>query len=327
MKRLSALLITAGILVAAYPAARYAYAWYWQQRLFNAWEKNMLRRNPAQDNWIKEAANETTSPFAKLYSDPDDTQDAINNRTDKHVNTGVAEKANGIPGAEDITGKKRKNIDRQGKIADETDEAVGTSYEPVRTSIELKGRTAKLAGTSEEPEWTTDEPTGTLEESERTSDEHGGTSDGSERTSEQLQEPSPENKAALKNMLGILEIAKIKVRLPILDGTSEDNLRIGAGKLEGTAPIGEIGNTVISAHRSHTYGWLFNRLNELEIGDEIKITTAENTYSYIVFDIKVVEPSDNSVLAQSDNDRLLTLTTCDPLYTASHRLIVQARME
>ena len=42
MKRLSALLITAGILVAAYPAARYAYAWYWQQRLFNAWEKNMI---------------------------------------------------------------------------------------------------------------------------------------------------------------------------------------------------------------------------------------------------------------------------------------------
>ena len=66
--------------------------------------------------------------------------------------------------------------------------------------------------------------------------------------------------------LGIMEIDKIDLKLPVLNGTSEAILRIGAGFLEGTTAIGEPGNTVLTAHRSHTYGRFFNRLDELEVG-------------------------------------------------------------
>lgn len=126
--------------------------------------------------------------------------------------------------------------------------------------------------------------------------------------------------------LGILDIEKINVHLPILDGSTPDKLKVGAGKLNGTSDIGEIGNTAISAHRSHKYGLNFNRLDEVELGDPITITTQQDVFTYEVFNIQIVEPDDISVLNKSQTDSILTLITCHPLYTASHRLIVQARL-
>ena len=126
--------------------------------------------------------------------------------------------------------------------------------------------------------------------------------------------------------LGILDIEKINVHLPIVDGSTPDKLKVGAGKLNGTSSIGEIGNTAISAHRSHKYGLNFNRLDEVELDDSITITTRENVFTYEVFNIQIVEPDDTSVLKKSKTESILTLITCHPLYTASHRLIVQARL-
>jgi len=126
--------------------------------------------------------------------------------------------------------------------------------------------------------------------------------------------------------LGVIKIDKIDCTLPILDGTTPEILKIGAGKLTGTTDIGEIGNTAISAHRSHTYGRNFNRLNEVEEGDIVVISTSDADYTYEVFNIQVVEPSDVSLLKKSKTESILTLITCHPLYIASHRLIVQARL-
>ena len=49
-------------------------------------------------------------------------------------------------------------------------------------------------------------------------------------------------------------------------------------------------------------------------------------YNYEVFNIFIVEPSDVSVLKKSKTESILTLITCHPLYTATHRLIVQAKL-
>jgi len=126
--------------------------------------------------------------------------------------------------------------------------------------------------------------------------------------------------------LGVIKIDKIDLNLPVMDGATPEILKIGAGKLTGTANIGEIGNTAISAHRSHAYGRNFNRLNEVEEGDIVVISTFDADYTYEVFNIQVVEPDDVSLLKKSKTDSILTLITCHPLYTASHRLIVQARL-
>lgn len=126
--------------------------------------------------------------------------------------------------------------------------------------------------------------------------------------------------------VGILQIKKINLKLPILRGSSMLNLKIGAGLLENTAEIGAPGNTVLTAHRSYTYGRFFNRLDEVEIGDEIVITAGEETYRYTVYNKVIVEPDDTSVTRGSKEEKILTLITCHPIHNATHRLVVQAKM-
>ncbi|SDI33639.1 sortase A [Alteribacillus persepolensis] len=125
---------------------------------------------------------------------------------------------------------------------------------------------------------------------------------------------------------GVIRIPAIDVELPILPGATEEHLDIGAGLIEGTAALGKAGNSAIAAHRSYTYGRMFNRLDELAAGDEVEIETREGTFVYHVFDTVVVPPFDTSVLDQSTGDEsLVTLVTCTPMKNPTHRLIVQAK--
>lgn len=126
--------------------------------------------------------------------------------------------------------------------------------------------------------------------------------------------------------MGVLKIDKIKVNLPILEGVSQKNLKIGAGWMKETTKIGDIGNTALAAHRSHTYGRLFNRLDELEIGDPVMISAQGREYHYVVYNKVVVKPTDVSVLKRNKRDKILTLITCHPLYKATDRLIIQAKL-
>jgi sortase A len=114
--------------------------------------------------------------------------------------------------------------------------------------------------------------------------------------------------------------------MPIFYGTSNAILKIGAGQIEGTSGLGQIGNTVLASHRSHTFGRLFNRLDELKAGDEIYVVVKDKTYKYKVYDKLVVLPKDVSVLKRNKTDKLLTLVTCDPMINPTHRLIIQAKI-
>ncbi|MDN3016062.1 class D sortase [Paenibacillus sp. BSR1-1] len=129
-----------------------------------------------------------------------------------------------------------------------------------------------------------------------------------------------------ENMAGVLEITKINLKLPILEGANQKNLRIGAGHLEGTALPGEVGNSAIAAHRSRTYGRMFNRLKELKPGDKIITKDQKHSYIYQVYEVLIVKPEDLSVLKGEDNERILTLITCDPITTGTHRLIIHAKL-
>lgn len=134
--------------------------------------------------------------------------------------------------------------------------------------------------------------------------------------------PDPDIEREDGELLGRLEIPVIDAKMPVVQGASDENLKAAAALLDGTSPIGSIGNAAIAAHRSHTYGRFFNRLNEVSVGDQIIVTTPETVYTYQVYEIKVVEPTDVSVLNRNNRDRVITLITCDPIYVASHRLIV-----
>lgn len=129
-----------------------------------------------------------------------------------------------------------------------------------------------------------------------------------------------------KPALGIIEISKIDLKLPILEGATNENLKFAAAHLEETSKIGEVGNAAIAAHRARTKGRLFNRLNELKTGDEIKVLHEDKQFNYTVFKILRVKPTDISVLDKNDKDQILTLITCDPLVNPTHRLIIQAKI-
>ena len=126
--------------------------------------------------------------------------------------------------------------------------------------------------------------------------------------------------------IATIKISKINVNLPILPGATEANLKYAATHITETSPIGEIGNAGIAAHRARAYGRLFNRLDELEIGDEISIIKDNQEYIYTVFNISLVDPSDVSVLNRNNTHRIITLITCDPVINPTHRLIVHAKM-
>ncbi|WP_339179439.1 class D sortase [Paenibacillus sp. FSL H8-0317] len=130
---------------------------------------------------------------------------------------------------------------------------------------------------------------------------------------------------ASSDTLGVLSIDKIDVRLPILEGATEDNMKVAATHLVETTSIGKKGNAAIAAHRAHKKGRLFNRLGELQIGDSMEVTLADRTIiQYKVDQISVVEPNDLSVLEDPGLGQVLTLITCDPLVNPTHRLIVRA---
>lgn len=124
--------------------------------------------------------------------------------------------------------------------------------------------------------------------------------------------------------IAIIEIPNIGLKLPVLEGATQANMRHAAVHMSGTAAPGTAGNAAIAAHRARTEGRLFNRLDEVKVGDTIPVTTSSGRFIYAVNQIKVVEPTDLSVISDRGKDSILTLITCTP--EGDQRLIVQAKL-
>ncbi len=126
--------------------------------------------------------------------------------------------------------------------------------------------------------------------------------------------------------IGRISIPSIDVKMPVVEGTGTEALRRSAGHMKGTDMPGEIGNSVIAGHRGYSFGRLFNRLDELKKGDKIIVKTKEGEFTYEVYETKIVEPTDLSVLNRNSKDRVLTLITCTPMFKSTHRIIIHAVM-
>lgn len=122
------------------------------------------------------------------------------------------------------------------------------------------------------------------------------------------------------DVIGIVEIEVLDLKYPIIEGAGNSELSEGIGHIPDTAGIGETGNCVLAGHRGSRYGTYFKFLNQLSIGDEIKLTDKKgNVYLYEVAETKVVDPYDNSVKDQGE-EKVLTLLTCEN--SGTMRLIV-----
>lgn len=123
---------------------------------------------------------------------------------------------------------------------------------------------------------------------------------------------------------GQIEIPKIGLNQIVVNGVGVEDLKKGVGHYPDTKMPGEKGNAALAGHRT-TYGAPFNRIDELGPGDQITITTLKGTFRYEWMEKQIVTPETVSVLDDTPDDRL-TLTTCNPKYSAAERLIVVARL-
>jgi sortase A len=140
------------------------------------------------------------------------------------------------------------------------------------------------------------------------------------------QSPAADTSAAPGGALDHLVIPRMGLDVFVVQGVSEADLRRGPGHYPTTVLPGQDGNAAIAGHRT-TYGAPFYSLNELKVGDPISLTdTAGHTFVYKVSaPPQVVSPSEVSVLDPTTFPQL-TLTTCNPRFSATARLVVVARL-
>ena len=122
----------------------------------------------------------------------------------------------------------------------------------------------------------------------------------------------------------------------IAEGTGLDVLNssdLGVGHYPGTQMPGQVGNFAIASHRS-AYGGGMHEIEQLQLGDAIYIQTKDGWYTYRFRDFEYVTPETVDVLAPvphhpdlAPTDRIVTLTSCNPLYSTAERIIAYGVLE
>ena len=126
-------------------------------------------------------------------------------------------------------------------------------------------------------------------------------------------------------IVGEIVIKKIGVDWIVREGVQLADLAQGPGHYPGTPLPGQIGNAAIAGHRT-THGAPFYNVNELAPGDQIQIRTFAGTYTYVVYKTPFpVDPTDYGVVANTP-DAELTLTSCNPRYSARQRIVIKAKL-
>lgn len=152
-------------------------------------------------------------------------------------------------------------------------------------------------------------------------------------------DPDDDGKSRIETFV---QIEKIGVDAPMVWSKVENeqamlkDLENGVNHFPETSAPGQNGNMIISGHSSNfvwskgDFNYVFKRLNDLQIGDLIKIKTVQKNGQVIVYEYKIKEkfvtkPDDERVFAETEKPTL-TLSTCWPLGTNFKRLIVQAEL-
>lgn len=121
-------------------------------------------------------------------------------------------------------------------------------------------------------------------------------------------------------IIGSIKIPKLKLLRPIANDVSRGDLRVAVGKMPGSSNIGQEGNITLVGHRNYAYKVFFNDLDKL-VEDLIILESNTGTFTYEIFQSKIIEPDDNSVLAIKKNQYLITLITCHPKFKNDKRLV------
>lgn len=126
-------------------------------------------------------------------------------------------------------------------------------------------------------------------------------------------------------IIGYIEIPKIDCSLPVYHGTDEAVLQIAVGHIAGSSlPVGgESTHCVLSGHRGLPSAKLFTNLDQLVEGDTFMLRVLDETLTYEVDQIHIVEPDQLSLLEIEEGKDYCTLVTCTPYGINTHRLLVR----
>jgi LPXTG-site transpeptidase (sortase) family protein len=108
--------------------------------------------------------------------------------------------------------------------------------------------------------------------------------------------------------------------------------KYASGWHSNSARLGEIGNTVLNGHHN-VFGEVFGKLVELEVGDQIRVYSAESLFTYQITNIMILREKYEQIDVRMNNaqwilasqDERLTLITCWPYESNTHRLILVAK--
>lgn len=138
--------------------------------------------------------------------------------------------------------------------------------------------------------------------------------------------PTPAAPApAAGTVIARLELPRLHLSAPVLEGSDDATLSRGAGHIEDTPLPGEPGNVGIAGHRDT----VFRALRNAKVGDELALRTGDRLLRYRVARTLIVKPEDVYVLDPTTTPTL-TLVTCYPFQFIGHapkRFIIQAQLE
>lgn len=148
-----------------------------------------------------------------------------------------------------------------------------------------------------------------------------------EKTIINEEKKSLENYPEYGTQYATIEIPRIDAELPVYFGDTLEILKKGVGHSSGSYFPGEGGSILYMGHNSKK---VFRRFSELQIGDEIKITTTYGEYNYKIYDMQLINESDTDKVAIQRDEEILMVYTCYPFNNigyATQRYVVYAKLE
>lgn len=124
-----------------------------------------------------------------------------------------------------------------------------------------------------------------------------------------------------------IEIPRIGANLPVYFGDTLEILKKGVGHSSGSYFPGEGGSILYMGHNSKK---VFRRFSELQIGDEIKVTTTYGEYNYKIYDMQLIKETDLDKVPIQRDEEILMVYTCYPFNNvgyATQRYVVYAKLE
>lgn len=124
-----------------------------------------------------------------------------------------------------------------------------------------------------------------------------------------------------------IEIPRIDANLPVYFGDTLEILKKGVGHSSGSYFPGEGGSILYMGHNSKK---VFRRFSELQIGDEIKVTTTYGEYNYKIYDMQLINETELEKVPIQKDEEILMVYTCYPFNNigyATQRYVVYAELE